>query len=343
MSAPRVLMTGATGSFGRHLALELLERGCQLVLCVRGHDDAEARRRSFAALGRTHPEVRVVRGDVTAPGLGLRRSDALLVRSVDVVVHAAATTEFGLPLAAARRTNVGGTRNVLELVDRMPHLERLVHVSTAFVAGKRCGRVLESQLQHDAGFVNGYDQSKYEAERLVRRRRRTLPVAILRPSVVAEPAEGAGACALWFALNLIERGLVPVLPGAPANLLDLIPAADAATASTSLILTPGAFGTFHVASGDRAPRIADVVKVGAGRGVRFVDRALFGRELQMLRLRNPRATRSYDALATFIELLAYPKTFDTSRTEERLGRPPCQTDPLASLVRPIQLIRSRAR
>ena len=332
MTGSRVLMTGATGSFGRHLALELLERGCELVLLVRGRDDADARRRVLTALGCAHPGVRVVRGDICSPGLRLGRSDAVLARAVDVVVHAAATTEFGLPFPEARRVNLDGTRNVLEFVNRMPRVERFVHLSTAFVAGKRCGRVLETQLHHDAGFINGYDRSKNEAERLVRTQGATLPVTILRPSVVVEPAKSAGACALWFALNLVERGLVPVLPGGPANRLDLVPAADAAAASATLILAPGSIGTFHVASGDRAPRIADVVRVGAGRSVRFVDRALFAGELKRLRLRNPRAAGLYDALGTFIDLLAYPKTFDTRRAETTLGRHPCNGDPLEALV-----------
>jgi len=309
VSTPRVLMTGATGSFGRHLAARLLERGCELVLVVRGSDGADARRRAHCALGYAHARVRVVRGDVTASGLGLSHADSVLARSSGVVLHAAATTEFGLPLAAARQANVEGTRNVVALAARMPRLEKLVHVSTAFVAGKRCGRVLEPQLHHDLGFVSAYERSKHEAERLVRTHGRALPTAILRPSVVAEPPENAGASALWFALHMIERGLLPVLPGAPANPLDLVPAADAAAASASLILAPGALGTFHIASGNRAPRIVDVVRVGARCNVRFADRARFAHELERLRALHPNAARSYDALATFIELLAYPKTF----------------------------------
>ena len=343
MHGPRVLMTGATGSFGRHLAVELLESGCELLLLVRGRDDADARRRAHTALGYAHPRVCVIRGDVAAPGLGLSHADTVLARSVDVVVHAAATTEFGLPLAAARHANVEGTRNVLTLADRIPSLEKLVHVSTAFVAGKRCGRVFETQLHHNAGFVNAYERSKHEAERLVQAHARALPIAILRPSVVAEPPHDAGASALWFVLRLIARGLLPVLPGAPANPLDLIAAADAAAAAATLALARGAAGTFHIASGDRAPPIADVIRVGAGRSVRFVDRARFAHELQRLRLRNPHSARSYDALAMFIDLLAYPKTFDTSRAGAALGWSPCNRDPLEALIPSMPTVQSAVR
>jgi nucleoside-diphosphate-sugar epimerase len=344
MRPRRVLMTGATGSYGRLLANELLARGCELVLLVRGRDGAEARRRAYAALGcAAHPSVHVVRGDTTVASLGLSRADAIHARSVDTVVHAAATTEFGLPLPAARRANVEGTRNTLTLACQLPRLEKFVHVSTAFVAGKQCGRILETVLRDDAAFVNSYERSKWEAERLVRDHENALPVAILRPSVVVEPVSARKASALWFTLRLIARGVVPVLPGAPTNPLDLIPAPDAAAAGADLILAPDAVGTFHLASGDRAPRVADVVAVGAARSVRFVDRAQFAHELVRLRALRLEAARSYDALGTFIELLAYPKTFDTTRVEAALGRPPVGANPLEALVCRTRALRSAAQ
>jgi long-chain acyl-CoA synthetase len=336
-------MTGATGSFGRHLAARLLESGCELVLVVRGRDAADARRRAHQALGFAHRRVRVVRGDVGVRGLGLSRDDGVLARSAGVVVHAAASTRFGLPLAAAREANVEGTRNVVALAGRIPRLDKLVHVSTAFVAGTWCGRVPETPLHHDLGFVNAYERSKHEAEELVRAHEGTLPIAVLRPSVIAEPRHDAGTSALWFVLRMIERGLLPVLPGAPANALDLLPAADAAAASAGLALAPDALGTFHVASGDLAPRIADVVRAGVGCDIRFAEPPRFAHELERLRVLHPTAARSYDALATFIDLLAYPKTFDTSNTEAVLGRHPCECDPLAALSPCTPSVRSAAR
>lgn len=332
MNAPRILFTGATGAFGRHVAGELYARGCELVLVVRGGDASEACRRGHAALGSAGPHVRVVRGDVGVPGLGLSVPDALLAASADIVVHSAASTEFGLPLHAARAANVKGTENVLAFAERLPELRKLVHVSTAFVAGKRIGRVLETQLGHDAGFVTTYEQSKHEAEALVRTYADTLPVTILRPSVVTQPWSGVCTSALWFALRLIGRGLVPVLPGAPTNRLDVVPIDDAAAAAADLILADRACGTFHIASGDAAPPVADVVRVGAGRAVRFVDVVGFRSELGRLRRRHPDAAHYYDGLATFVELLSYPKIFDTSRTDATIGRRACEGNPLEALV-----------
>jgi len=66
--------------------------------------------------------------------------------------------------------------------------------------------------------------------------------------------------------------------------------------------------------------------------VRLVGRKAFADELECLRERHPAAARTYDGVGTFIDLLAFPKTFDTSRTETALGRPVCAGDPLEAIA-----------
>jgi nucleoside-diphosphate-sugar epimerase len=317
MTAQRVLMTGATGSFGRYVAAELAERGCELTVLVRGRDDTDARRRAHEAIGFPLRGIRVVRGDVAADGLELSPAGRALARSVDIVLHAAAATDCGLDLDSARRVNFEGTRNLLALAHRVPGLQKLVHVSATCVAGKRCGHVLEPQL-HDAGFLNAYERTKYEAERLVRAHSQVLPVAVVRPSLVDV------APAVRVALDLVARRLLPVLPGAPTNMLDVIPANDAAAAIARIVLARGALGTFHVAAGDRAPRVTDVIPVATPRPLRFVEHTHFRREVERRELP--------DAIAPFIGALAYPKTFDTARIEAVLGAHPCASDPLQALA-----------
>jgi thioester reductase-like protein len=57
-------------------------------------------------------------------------------------------------------------------------------VATCYVAGKREGRIFESELRHDAGFRNFYEESKYLAELEVDSLKTELPVTIHRPAVV---------------------------------------------------------------------------------------------------------------------------------------------------------------
>lgn len=180
----------------------------------------------------------VLGADVTQRDLGLGRAEArLLAREVDGIVHAAAT----------------GTANVLAFARRVPRLRKLVHVSTAFVAGRRCGRILEHELLHEAGFVNAYERSQYEAEELVRGFHTVLPIAVVRPSIVVEPG---------------EKVFGPVASGpprlvSPLNRLDLISATDAAAAIATAFRAPDGLGTFHICAGDRAPVLRDVVDAAA--------------------------------------------------------------------------------
>ena len=113
-----------------------------------------------------------VAGDVQKPGLGLAddHSDELAAQ-VSNVVHSAASVSFSLPLDESRSINVEGTRNVLEFAARCRDqggLRRLCYVSTAYVAGTHPGEFGEDDLTSGRSFRNAYEQSKFEAEQLVR-------------------------------------------------------------------------------------------------------------------------------------------------------------------------------
>jgi len=66
----------------------------------------------------------------------------------------------------------------------MPQLRHFHHVSTCYVAGKREGVILETELRHDAGYRNFYEESKYLSEMEVEKLKGELPITIHRPSVV---------------------------------------------------------------------------------------------------------------------------------------------------------------
>src|SRR5260370_10177099 len=109
--------------------------------------------------------IRLVRGDLTKDRLGLPSAVyADPARSVAGVVHAAAPTRFDLVLAEARRVNVIATEHLVRFAKHCRNLNRFALLSTVFVSGRRQGRILESERAHRAGFVNTYEESKYEAE-----------------------------------------------------------------------------------------------------------------------------------------------------------------------------------
>lgn len=248
-----LLMTGSTGMVGREiLARAAADPRFDEIRCVirPGRQGQTADDRLTRLLGARVPHVRAVTGDVTEPGLGLAPADR---KRVTHVIHGAASVAFDLPLADARRINVGGTRHVLQLGEALPRLERLDAVSTCYVAGRRNGLVYEPELEHGGGFHNTYEQSKYEAEQLLRSRMADLPIAVHRPSIVVGDSR-TGATGAWkvlyWPLKVIARGRLPVIPYDPQCRLDIVPVDFVADAVLALSGDPGTLGrTFHLAAG----------------------------------------------------------------------------------------------
>ena len=181
-----VLLTGATGFVGMELLARYLERTERpVVTIVRAGCDDAARERIDAVLenlfgdrrGRYADRVTTFAGDLTAPRLGLDGPRwEWLASQARMIMHGAASVSFDQTLEDARAINVEGTRRMLELAGRARELgvlERYAQISTAYVAGTHAGRFFE--CDHDVGqsFHNSYEQSKFEAERLVRSRPRT--------------------------------------------------------------------------------------------------------------------------------------------------------------------------
>src|SRR5512140_3415287 len=186
MAAERVqFVTGYPGFIGKRLVRRLAEeaRGAEsrLVLLVQPKR-ARAARADLAAEGIA---AVVVEGDVEQMHLGLSGAEfKALARDVTDVWHLAARSHLGAGRVEMRRVNVEGTRNVLDLCVAAPRLRRLNHFSTAFVCGDRVGVILEDELAMSQRFHNPYEETKFQAELLVRRAQGELPATIYRPSIV---------------------------------------------------------------------------------------------------------------------------------------------------------------
>ena len=88
-------------------------------------------------------KIEVVDGDVTKPGLGLSPDiQHRLKKEVDVIVNSSGLTDFNPDLRDALQINVTATKHVLDFV-RESDRAALLHLSTAYVVGRRNGRVLE--------------------------------------------------------------------------------------------------------------------------------------------------------------------------------------------------------
>jgi long-chain acyl-CoA synthetase len=250
-----VFMTGAAGAAGA----SVLDRLCGEPSVERVY--ALAHRSPLAG----HPKVRAVPGSITA-GTSLGMDDAFtreVVTDTTAILHAAADTRFDAPLPTLRSTNVHGTANLIRLAHRLPRLDRVLVLSTVYVAGRRTGRIRESELSDEAGFVNGYEQSKYEMEEQLVHAGRELPLAIGRlGTIVGDSRDGrvGRPAAFHHALRLYYQSLAPMLPGEPDSPVDVIASDYAADALVTLLcreFRPGA--RWHVCAGDDAPGLNELL------------------------------------------------------------------------------------
>src|SRR4051794_33489109 len=181
-------ITGFPGFIANRLLERLARQDCDFVLLVQPSllNRARAEIARIAQLsGRDVAEFQFVEGDISEPQLALSATDlALVQRQTTRVFHLAAAYDLAVPEDLAMRVNAGGTRHVVELARTLPHLRQFHHVSTCYVAGKREGVILETELRHDAGYRNYYEESKYLAELEVESAKKELPITIHRPAVV---------------------------------------------------------------------------------------------------------------------------------------------------------------
>lgn len=163
-----------------------------------------------------HPFT-IVTGDITKPGLALSDDvQALLKNNITHVFHLAAIYDLAVPADIAYAVNVNGTRHVNDWLLTLPRLKRYIYFSTAYVSGRREGRILETELEMNQSFKNHYERTKYEAEILVQQIRDLIPTTIIRPGIVkgdSKTGETIKFDGPYFILNFFDRlKFLPLLP-----------------------------------------------------------------------------------------------------------------------------------
>jgi nucleoside-diphosphate-sugar epimerase len=183
-----IFLTGFPGFIAWRLVKRLAMEGARFLLLVqpafmeRARTDAA---RIADQTGTARSNFRILEGDITETGLGLSPDDLEAARlETTSLFHLAAVYDLAVGHELAMRVNLEGTRNVNRLAREMKNLRRYHYVSTCYVAGRRTGLILETELRHEAGFRNYYEETKYLAELEVEALKRELPVTIHRPSVV---------------------------------------------------------------------------------------------------------------------------------------------------------------
>ena len=247
----RVLVTGAGGFIGSHLAEELARRGARVRAFVH-----------YNALGRwgwldTSPlkdEIEVIAGDIAD-----RDSVRGAVKGVDVVFHLAAL--IGIPYSYQApssyvQTNIVGTLNVLQSALEQS-VERVVHTSTSEAYGT--AQYVPIDEAHPLQGQSPYSATKIGADKLAESFYRSfeLPVATIRPFNTYGPRQSARA--------VIPTIITQALTRPEINLGNLIPTRD-----LNFVLDTVA-GFIRMAEEHRA--VGQVINIGSGNEISIGDLA----------------------------------------------------------------------
>lgn len=182
----RILVTGAAGFLGGHIAVALLRSGFKVGALVRPRKGLPAGARMARLLdwfgleeGRRR-DLRIVEGDIGDPLLSAGGLDG-----IDEIVHCASSTAFAeRKRAEVEAANIDGLRNVLDLAVRCG-CAFFHHISTAYVAGRRTGPCPEDWVE-EGPFTNVYEETKAHGEILARDvcRREGIRLNVYRPTIV---------------------------------------------------------------------------------------------------------------------------------------------------------------
>src|SRR5215471_7724003 len=149
-----VLLLGCTGFLGKVVLAMILDRFPELkhlVVQVRRKKNISGEQRFYSDVLLSPPlrpavehigertareKIQVVEGDLDQPLCGISAEHLKRLRGkVGVVVNLAGVVDFDPPVNESFEPNVYGTQHLIELTKRLD--AKLVHVSTAYVAGKQ--------------------------------------------------------------------------------------------------------------------------------------------------------------------------------------------------------------
>ncbi|MHB9285461.1 SDR family oxidoreductase [Halobacteriales archaeon Cl-PHB] len=227
-----IFLTGFPGFLGSALVDHLLAEGESVTCLVQPAYADQARRRAEELVDENDAaddDIRLVEGDLTESEMGLSEPESLQT-DTDEVYHLAAIYDLGVDREPAEAVNVEGTRRVLDFATAAG-ADRFHHVSTCYVSGRYDGTFGPDDFDVGQTFNNHYEATKFEAERLVRRRMADgLSATIYRPAIAvgdSTTGETAKFDGPYYMLKLLfsqpRVAFAPVHFGADRYELNLVP------------------------------------------------------------------------------------------------------------------------
>ncbi|MBI4671567.1 MAG: GDP-mannose 4,6-dehydratase [Chloroflexi bacterium] len=197
----KILLTGATGFIGTHLAKALAEKG-KKIRCLVRRSSSEAAIVYLRNLG-----AELAYGDLS-DGDSLRSA----AESIETVFHLGGGGRLGMAEDVCYAINVTGTKNLLDACAEQGTCQKFVHISTCGVMGDIKNPPADETYPYNPEPM-AYARAKAEAEKLVLSYRDKMPVVAVRfpgvyeqPLVVGELDRVEGVTPMSLIFSTIKRG-----------------------------------------------------------------------------------------------------------------------------------------
>jgi len=322
-----IFLTGGTGFIGKRL-LKILGKENKIFFLVRRESTEKAEKIIKES---SLKAIKIFKGDLEQERLGL--PDGVLrkiTQETDYIYHLAASYDSSLSKERIFEINLEGTKRLALLAKKIKNLKAFVYVSTAYVAGEREGKILETYQVKPPSFRNPYEEAKFMSESFLRKV--NLPLVIIRPALVVGDSKTGEVdrdvkTGIYQLIKIIDRGFLFFYPGECNGNLSVVPVDWVVEAIYKIGKNKKSIGKIFHLSDPSPMRVKD-----------FVDSVCTLLEERKPYLIMPKAFFNFLPrfwIRTQIMMLNRKQIFDISNTAMLLGRedlPPSLASYLPELI-----------
>ncbi|MDQ3032328.1 MAG: SDR family oxidoreductase [Myxococcota bacterium] len=342
-----IFVTGGTGYLGSYVITRLLEQhDDRLLLMVRAKNRTEAITKLWsglqlhldaAQLRRALDRIDFVRGDLTAPSLGITGAERERVAdSATSVLHIAASLNRKSEKACLN-ANLRGTLNVIQLARDIERgrggLERFSHVSTVAVCGHRDREDVteDGAVDWDRSDYDPYGRTKKFCEHMVRELLPNVRKTFFRPSIVMGDSRHPRTTQFDMVRAFCVLADMPFLPMREGARLDIVNADFVGRAIADLhVKKEPRWDTYHLSSGRAAQSAKEIGEALLSRYpsrrpprfVPFAERPFGAIVDRMASLPKSQVALIGSLLKVFLPYITFDTVFVNDRVCEELGETP---------------------
>ncbi|MFQ6127131.1 MAG: NAD-dependent epimerase/dehydratase family protein [Candidatus Heimdallarchaeota archaeon] len=252
----KILITGATGFIGSHLAQSLVEKSSE-IRCLIRRSSSKIAVDYLNGLG-----AELVYGDLLDKE-SLRKT----VEGIDIIFHLGGGGRLGMPKDICCKINIEGTRNLLDVCREQGTVKKFVYVSTCGVLGDIKNPPADETWPYNPENIV-YSRAKAEAEKVALSYKDKIPLAVIRfppvygpPIVKEEPDRIAGVTPVLMILASIKKGEWRYI-GDGKNLIHWV-YVDDAVQGLELVAERGGRGEVYIVADEKAVTMEEIVEIAA--------------------------------------------------------------------------------